>query len=282
MSVSRYVAPETVEEILAVAREEEGNYAFMAGGTIVQPLLSAGSWLPHTVIGLWRAPLGTIERVNGNYAIGANVTMRDVALSALPGGLNDAARQVGGPAVRNRATVGGNIATGRGDLLVPLLALDAQVTLMSSSGTADTSIDDVLDEVTGEVSGLARGELITHILVPATSGRSAFVAIGRKAYNTPCVATACVVASFDPERPTIVANVRVAVHGPQPWPVRARSVEQVLVGRELDVAVLAEAETALCAVGDGFSDSVANAWYRSKMSGVALRRALEKVAGGQE
>ncbi len=281
MSVSRYVAPDTLEEILAEICEEEGNYAFMAGGTIVQPLLTAGSWLPHTVIGLWRAPLGTIERVNGSVAIGANARMRDLAISNLPGGLSDAARQIGGPAVRNRATVGGNIATGRGDLLVPLLALDARVTLMSPTRTIPASIDDVLDEATGEVSGLARGELITRILVPV-GGRSAFVAIGRKAYNTPCVATACVVASFDPVRPAVVANVRVAVHGPQPWSVRAHAVEQVLVGHELDDAVITEAVAALRDAGDGFSDSVANAWYRSTMSGVVLRRALEKVAGGQE
>ncbi len=282
MSVSRYVAPDTVEEILAEIREEEGNYAFMAGGTIVQPLLSAGSWLPHTVIGLWRAPLGGIERTNGTFEVGANARMRDVALSVLPGGLSDAARQVGGPAVRNRATLGGNIATGRGDLLVPLLALDARVTLMSPSGTIDISIDDVLDEATGEVSGLARGELITQILVPAASGLSAFVSIGRKAYNTPCVAMAGVVVSFDAQNPTVVANVRVAVSGPQPWPVRAHAVERVLVGRELDAAVLGEAQAALREAGDGYSDSVANAWYRSKMSGLVLRRALEKVAGGQE
>ena len=119
-------------------REQEGNYAFMAGGTLVQPLLSseeAGS--PNTVIGLWRSPLGAVERVNGFVAIGATARMRDVALQGLAGGLSDAARQLGGPAVRNRATVGGNIATGRGDLIVPLLALEAKVTSMSPEGVLE-------------------------------------------------------------------------------------------------------------------------------------------------
>jgi len=280
MSVARYVAPDSLEEILTEMREQEGNYAFMAGGTIVQPLLSSGSWLPHTVIGLWRSPLGAVERVNGFVAIGATARMRDVALQGLAGGLSDAARQLGGPAVRNRATVGGNIATGRGDLIVPLLALEAKVTLMSPEGTLDTSIEDVLDEATGETSGLAQGELITRVLVPVNGERGAFVAIGRKTYNTPCVATAGVVANFDPDNRNVVKGVRVAIHGPRPWPVRAWPVEQVLVGRELSAAVLAEAEAALGDVGDGFSDSVANAAYRSRMSMVVLRRALEKIAGG--
>lgn len=280
MSIARYVAPDSLEEILAEMREQEGNYAFMAGGTIVQPLLSSGSWLPHTVIGLWRSPLGAVERVNGFVAIGATARMRDVALQGLPGGLSDAARQLGGPAVRNRATVGGNIATGRGDLIVPLLAVEAKVTLMLPEGTLDTSIEDVLDEATGETSGLAQGELITRVLVPVNGERGAFASIGRKTYNTPRVATASVVANFDPDNRNVVKGVRVAIHGPRPWPVRARPVEQVLVGRELSAAVLAEAEAALGDVGDGFSDSVASAAYRSRMSMVVLRRALEKIAGG--
>jgi len=279
MSVARYVAPDTLEGIVAEMQEQEGSYAFMAGGTIVQPLLASGSWLPRTVIGLWRAPLGAIERVNGDVALGANARLRDVALEGLPGGLSDAARQVGGPAVRNRATLGGNIATGRGDLIVPLLALGARVTLASTKGTTDLSIDDVVDGATGEVSALAQGELLTRVMVPAKAERGVFMAVGRKAYNTPCVATVGVVANFEPDNRNVVKDVRVAVHGPQPWPQRAGPVERALAGRELNAAAITDAVAALESVGDGFSDSVASADYRLKISGVVLRQALEKIAG---
>ena len=280
MSVSRYVAPESVEEILTEMKEQEGNYAFMAGGTIVQPLLSSGSWLPHTVIGLWRAPLAAVERENGTIAIGAGANMRDLASHTLPGGLSDAARQVGAPAIRNRATLGGNIAIGRGDLIVPLLALDAWVTLMSPSGTRDTPISEVLDQATGELRDVAEGHLLTRVLVPATESSSAYVAIGRKSYNTPCVASVSVNASFESST-TVLTGLKVAVHGPQAWPVRAEAVEQVLVGRGLDDGAIREAEEAMSSVGDGYSDSVASAWYRASMSRVVLRRALAQLAKGR-
>src|SRR5664280_1089067 len=118
MSVAEYVAPETLEGILAAMHEYQGSYAFMAGGTVVQPLLSSGRWLPHCVIGLWRAPLGNNERRGDEIVLGANVRLRDLAFQEWPDGLSKAARQIGGPAVRNRATLGGNIASGRGDLVV--------------------------------------------------------------------------------------------------------------------------------------------------------------------
>lgn len=289
MSVAEYVAPETLEGILAAMHEYQGSYVFMAGGTVVLPLLSSGRWLPHCVIGLWRAPLGDIERGSDEIVLGANVRLRDLALQEWSGGLSKAARQIGGPAVRNRATIGGNIASGQGGLIVALLALGARVTTVSPEGTSVRPIDELVGETAHRLSDdsasdgapvPSAGGLVIRIAFTLPTGRSSYVNIGRKAYNTPTVAAVALTAHFDPGNPEVILDSRIAVHGLQRWPVRAKPVEQVIAGRVLRGQVLDEAEEALGELGSGFTDSVASSWYRSRMGRVALRRALEIVAGG--
>ena len=285
MSVARYVAPDTLEEVLDEMSVQDGSYGFMAGGTIVQPLLSAGSWLPSTVIGLWRAPLDATIQNDETLIIGAGTRLRDLANRDVPSGLRDAARQVGGPAVRNRATLGGNVASSHGDLIVPLLALGALVTLASPAGTRDVSIDELFapapEEANGDIPGVKGDELLTSVVIPRSTGRSAYAYLGRKAYNTPLVVAAAVEAVVDPTSNTVRA-ARVAVQGPSRWPVRAHAVERAIIGRTLENETLNDAEAALAALGSGYSDAVASAWYRASMSKVVLRRALIQIAeGGQ-
>src|SRR4051794_14655329 len=101
----------------------------MAGGTTVMPAVLAGSLEATRVVGLARAGLDGVERGGGRTVLGACVTLATVAaLDGVPA-LAAAAGAVGGPALRNMATVGGNLCMSApyGDLGVPLLALGAEV-----------------------------------------------------------------------------------------------------------------------------------------------------------
>jgi CO/xanthine dehydrogenase FAD-binding subunit len=120
--ITQYLLPESAEEAAARLGAE---VAVMGGGTTVMPAVHAGTLDASRVVGLARAGLAGIERDGGRTTIGAMTP-----LAALDGALAEPARAVGGPALRNMATIGGNLVIG-GDVATPLVALDAEVSLSS-------------------------------------------------------------------------------------------------------------------------------------------------------
>jgi CO/xanthine dehydrogenase FAD-binding subunit len=115
--ISQYLLPGSAEEAAA----ELADAVVMGGGTTVMPMVHAGALDATRVVGLARAGLSGVSA----SGIGAMTP-----LAALDEPLAQAARAVGGPALRNMATLGGNLVVG-GDVAVALLALDAQVRLSS-------------------------------------------------------------------------------------------------------------------------------------------------------
>jgi CO/xanthine dehydrogenase FAD-binding subunit len=119
--ITQYLLPGSAEEAAA----ELQDAVVMAGGTTVMPAAHAGALDASRVVGLARAGLSGISREGSRVTIGAMTP-----LAALDGALAGAAGSVGGPALRNMATIGGNLVLG-GDVATALLALDAEVALSS-------------------------------------------------------------------------------------------------------------------------------------------------------
>jgi CO/xanthine dehydrogenase FAD-binding subunit len=115
--ISQYLLPGSAEEAAA----ELQDAVVMGGGTTVMPAAHAGTLDASRVVGLARAGL------SGPTASGIGAM---TPLAALDGALAAPAHAVGGPALRNMATIGGNLVLG-GDVAVALLALDAEVALSS-------------------------------------------------------------------------------------------------------------------------------------------------------
>jgi CO/xanthine dehydrogenase FAD-binding subunit len=119
--ITQYLLPDSADAAVA----ELQDAVVMAGGTTVMPAAHAGSLDATRVIGLARAGLTGVTRSGSRVTVGATTP-----LAALDGALAAAARSVGGPALRNMATIGGNLVIG-GDVATALLALDAEVALSS-------------------------------------------------------------------------------------------------------------------------------------------------------
>jgi CO/xanthine dehydrogenase FAD-binding subunit len=119
--ITQYLLPGSAAEAAA----ELQDAVIMGGGTTVMPAAHAGALDVTRVVGLARAGLSGVERSGSRVTVGAMTP-----LAALDGALAEPARAVGGPALRNMATVGGNLVLG-GDVATALLALDAEVTLSS-------------------------------------------------------------------------------------------------------------------------------------------------------
>jgi aerobic carbon-monoxide dehydrogenase medium subunit len=239
--IKEYLLPDSAEEALA----QLDGAAVMAGGTTVMPAATAGALDAERVVGLARAGLDTVERDGKRLVVGATVTLAAAQLGNPV--LAAAARAVGGPALRNMATVGGNLLAGApyGDVGVALLALGAEVDL----GDRTIPLERFWDEFRpGE-------ELIRAVAFDDAPG--VFVRWARRTANSPAVV--CVA----------VSGGRVALGGVAPHPVRSPAAEAHLDDPE------AAGEAAAAEV-DPPADAIASAWYRERMTRVFVRRAVEE------
>jgi CO/xanthine dehydrogenase FAD-binding subunit len=276
VAIKEYFLPQSLDEATRLLAEHDVSLLVMAGGTIAMPLINEGISLPEKVMGLRRAGLNYVRRSNGRLEIGATTTLTEVlGLGAIPL-LQQAARNVGGWTVRNMGTVGGNFFAPppAGDLAVALLALDAQLKLVSQSRQRTIPIAQFY---TGFMTNaLQPGELLAEIQVPIPKGRTAYMKYGRKHANTPAVVTVAAHVVLNGAR---VEAARIALNAAGPHPIRATNAEAALVGSTLDESSVATAAAAAAAECDPFTDALASEWYRRKMVGVYVGRTLARIAG---
>jgi CO/xanthine dehydrogenase FAD-binding subunit len=277
LTVGSYFLPRSLPEALDLLERRGPDLLVMAGGTVTMPLINEGISLPEAVLGLRRAGLDGLGRVDGSLRIGATTTLTRLLEQGDVPMLREAARSTASWSVRNMGTVGGNLFTPPpgGDVAVALLALDASVAL---AGPRGERIIPLADFFTGFMTNLlALDELLVAIEVPVAgpAEATAYSKLGRKHANTPAVVTVAVRLAWDGAR---VADARVALGAVGPHPIRARAAEQVLIGASLGTDVIAAAAAEAAAGSEPFTDGIATAWYRRRMTGLQVGRALEQLA----
>jgi aerobic carbon-monoxide dehydrogenase medium subunit len=274
MSVREYLMPRTVPEAIGLLERHGPELLVMAGGTVAMPLINEGISLPERVMSLRHAGMDRLERRGAVLAIGAAATLSQLlAQDAVPL-LSEAARHTASWSIRNMGTVGGNLFTPPpgGDVAVALLALDAQVRVAGPHGERVLPLADFF---TGFMTNaLAPDELLVEITVPMAARETAFLKFGRKHSNTPAVVTVAVAVGSSEGR---VGTARIALGAAGPHPIRATLAEAVFIGAVLDGAVIERAAQAAAAECQPFTDGIATEWYRRRMVGVFVRRALESL-----
>lgn len=243
---------------------------FVGGGTLLMRALNEGDVGITTVVRLADPALRRVDAAGSRIVLGAGVTYAQILAERDLSFLHAAARVIGGPAIRNMGTVGGNLfaPSPYGDLAVALLALDAGVQVQSGFGSRDVPIEEFL-------SGRERmgGALVLSVSFPRPASPEAFR--WRKiARVKPKGASVISIAALLPGSGGRVANARIAYGAMAPTAIRARAAERVLEGRALDGAAAAAA-AAVAAEGTApVDDALASAWYRREIVGVHLRRLL--------
>ena len=276
MTVADYHLPTSVPEALDLLAGHGPELLVIAGGTVAMPLINEGISLPREVMGLRRAGLDRIERVGDELHLGATATLTSLTLQPDIPLLARAAERTGAWAVRNMATVGGNLFTPPpgGDVATALLALEARVVVTGPGRQREVPLAAFW---TGFMTtDLAADELVTSIVVPVDAGRTAFVKFGRRAANTPAVVTVAVRATFDGGT---VTSARIALGAAGPHPLRLTRAEAAITGTVLDEAAITTAASLAAEDADPDDDAVATAWYRRRMVGVFVQRALRQLAG---
>jgi CO/xanthine dehydrogenase FAD-binding subunit len=275
VTVQAYFLPRSLPEALGLLERHGSELLVMAGGTVAMPLVNEGISLPAAVMGLRLAGLDGIERANGRLRIGATTTLTQLLDQDAVPVLREAARNTASWSVRNMGTVGGNLFTPPpgGDVAVALLALDASVTLAGARGARVVSLADFY---TGFLTNeLAPDELLAELWVPIPTRPTAYLKFGRKHANTPAVVTVAARVDWSGGR---VADARIALGAVGPHPIRARRAEQVVVGSGLDAGAVAAAAEAAMQECEPFTDGIATEWYRRRMVGLFVGRALQQLA----
>jgi xanthine dehydrogenase small subunit len=276
VTVKNYFLPQSLDEALGLLAEHGDSLMLIGGGTVAMPLINEGVSTPEMVMTLRKAGLDYMHHFNGSVHIGATTTLTQIVNEAPYQLLQEAAGQSASWTIRNMATAGGNlfVPPPAGDFATALLALDAEVTLVSSQGSRTVPLAEFY---TGFMSNVLQpGEILTEIEVPAPQGPTAFVKYGRKTANTPAVVT--VAAQVILEGDTISA-ARLALNAVGPHPIRATDAEDILTGKSLDEITIAAAAKAAAGQCEPFTDAIASEWYRRKMVSVYVGRVLELIAG---
>ena len=254
----------------AAALSSERDARYLGGGTLVMRALNEGDVSVATVVRATDRALTQLDVASSRITLGAGVTFARVLAERGLGFLHPVAGSIGGPAVRNMGTVGGNLFAPSpfGDFTVALLALDATVTVQGGYGARDVPIEEFLEGRGRMTSGLV---LSVSFQRPSSAEAFRYRKIARiKPKGGSVVTLAAHVASSGGR----AIGVRIALGAMAATAVRAKGAERALEGRALDAANI---DAAVAAVTEGTSpidDSLASAWYRREVVGVHLRRLL--------
>ena len=171
------LTPRTLEEALRL-KAERTEAVPIQGGTDVMVELNFDRARPTALLNLNEvAELRGWSRENDRIRLGAGLTYAEAMQTPLPA-LAEASRTVGGPQIRNRGTIGGNLGTSSpaGDALPPLLVCGADVRLASVRGERVLPLQEFVTGV--KRNALADDELIVDVTVDAASARQTFMKVG--------------------------------------------------------------------------------------------------------
>ena len=256
---------ETFDTVSQASQQIRDGSRYIAGGTLVMRAVNYGDQSFSRIIRSRDPALRTIRMEGGRIVVGAGVTMADVVQSRELDFLSPVARLVGGPAIRNMATVGGNLfaANPYGDFTTALLALDSEVVMADG---AKMPLEQFLSS-----RETTRG-LVAAISVPRPNGDDfRFRKVSRVKPKGVAVMS---IAAWLQRAGSRVNQARVAFGGMGATPLRAKAVESALNGATLDANGI---ERALAVTVDGLDpqdDALASAWYRREVAPVHLRRTL--------
>jgi xanthine dehydrogenase small subunit len=260
--------PKTLATALKMMRDERP--VPLAGCTDLYVALNFGTLTGERFLDLSRlTPLRRIKADEGTLVIGALATYTDIIGSRavkrhLPM-LVAAAREIGGPQIQNRGTLGGNIANASpaGDTLPVLAAAEAVVVLASAEGERRVPFTQFY---TGYRASVRRpDELIVAVEVPPVPGRQWFRKVGTRAAQA---ISKIMMAAVRAERP------RVALGSVAPTVVRLPRTEALLASGSL-----AQAQQALAAEIRPIDDIRSTAAYRMKVAGNLLAQFWTETAG---
>ena len=276
-----YHAPRSVGEALSLLGTLGSDAKLLAGGHSLLPMMKLRFAQPAHLIDLNRIPaLRGIREEGGDIVIGAMTVENELIASPLLRAkvplLAEAAKLIADPQVRNRGTIGGDIAHGdpANDHPALAIALDATPVLEGPRGQRGVKADSFF--VGTYATALADDEILVAVRVPALPAGTgwAYEKLKRKTGDWATAAAAVVLRQAGGK----VTHARIALTNVGPTALRAAAAEQALLGQPLSDATIAAAAKAAMAITDPAADLRGDVAYKTAMAGQMVQRAIRAAA----
>ena len=273
-----YFDPTSTQETIDLLAKYGDDAKLLAGGQSLLPMMKLRLASPSVIIDLWRIPgLSYIGEENGVIAIGAMTTHYAIQTSELVQSkipiLEQAAKVVGDPLVRNLGTIGGSAAHAapNADYPAVLVALQAEFRVAGPRGVRTIGSKEFFKDVF--TTSLQNDEILSEVRIPIprTNSSGCYSKLSRRGTDFAVVSVAVLVRR---KEDGACESAEIVLGGVGNVPVRATNAENVLRGERLTEQLIDQAGEAAVEGLDPSSDVQADAQYRTDVSKVYVKRAL--------
>jgi carbon-monoxide dehydrogenase medium subunit len=277
--------PTSLQEASKILKDQGPGGRFLAGGTDLLIAIKEKGLVPKYVVDLKRVPglSGIRQSPDGAVTIGALTTMRAIETSSVINArypfLVQSAAEVGSIQIRNRATVGGNMAnaTPSADVAPALIALNATVKIVSASAARTLPLEQFFRGPGQTV--MSAEEILTEITIPKTSSRLVGEYIKFSPRDMMDLAYVGVAVAYTlGENDNRCEGVRIVLGAVAPTPMRARQAEALLEGQIITEELAQKVGDEAAKESKPISDVRSSADYRRAMVGAMTKRALLNAA----
>jgi carbon-monoxide dehydrogenase medium subunit len=280
-----YLEPENIKEALALLSQYHGKSKIMAGGTDLILQIRNKAIRPEYVVDITKIP-GlddmTFDDQQG-LRLGALTTIRaletSVELQRKYPIISQAASQLGSVAIRNVATVGGNLcnALPSAETSQALVALSAQVKMIGPRGERILALEDFFTGVGKTV--LQPDEVLLEILVPELTPHTSGIYIKHSPRGPIdlAIVNITVLITMEPDQ-KICSDAKIVLGAVSSTPLRARKAEDVLKGKRVDGALIDRAARVASDEAHPRHGSIRGSFeYKKEMVRVLTGRAIREV-----
>ena len=282
-----FYQPTSLQEASQLLRENGPGGRFLAGGTDLVIAMKEKGLVPKYIVDLKRISglSGIREQGDGSITIGALTTMREIETSPLIAKkypfLSQGAAEVGSIQIRNRATVGGNMAnaTPSADVAPALIALNATAKIVGANGDRTVTLEEFFRGPGQTV--MSSDEILTEITIPKTGPRLVGEYIKFSPREMMDLAYVGVAVAYNLGNSDKKCDgARIVLGAVAPTPLRAKRAEAALEGQVLTEALAEKVGEIAAEEARPISDVRSSADYRRAMVGAMTKRALLNAAVG--
>lgn len=286
-----FQAPLTLDSVLTLLAESNGQARPLAGGTDLIDQMRLGRYKPNLLVDLKKVPeLGTLAVDASGLRLGAAVPCYQIYQNAEIvknySALADSCHIIGGIQIQSRASVGGNLCNSgpAADSIPSLIALSATCLIASRAGTREVPVDEFC---TGPgLNILKPGEILLELRFPApkpNNGSHYRRFIPRNEMDIAVVGVGASVVLNDAKN--TILSARIALGAVAPTPLFAKKASELVAGQKISDDLLAKAANATRDIINPITDMRGTIEYRRHITGVLTERVLKAAiarAKGEE
>ena len=275
-----YHRPSTVDEAIGLLSSLGSEAKILAGGHSLLPMMKLRFAQPEHLVDINRIPeLKGVRVIGDDIVIGAmtseNAIIADPVLNEKVPLLPEAAKLIADPIVRNRGTIGGDIAHGdpANDHPAIALACDAVMTIAGPEGIRQVAASDFF--LGTYWTALEENDILTAITMkafPSGAGYS-YKKLKRKIGDWATAACAVVVSLSGGK----IDHVRITLTNLGPTALRAHDAEEVLLGQTATTDLIKQAADRAMAICDPAEDLRGDPEYKTAMAGQMVQRAISEA-----